>query len=646
MKRFSLPILHFPSQRPSTVSHLLDLKKKGGYLPSALIDLPATARRESWYLRQQSRNVVPASYRSGLAFFAMSMILGAFGIAALDAQTLATSHRNFLHAQIVQEFSELSEGIQPYVTDEEAPFFQLPDEESLSLFSDPLEQQSQLVTLGLEVRKGHEAFQEFLSFWKNEGNSLEKIRWMNSSAQKSLRVWDKVFSQLESFPFYQLDSGKREQFHQSLLQISELRTTLRTFTELAEPLSAILGKESPQRILVFLQDPHERRATGGALSAGMELLVEGGDIVSKRAFHVSELDEQMSIQIPPPTELTNLSSEWNIQTSNSFLDTPKSSQQMAWFWSRKARNSTDMIVYINSSALERLHLALPFSQDLSNFSLNWSALRLNGDREALKSLLSQTFDELLNTLNSPESFFQLLPELERVIGEKQILATSFTPVVQKAIQDLRLDGSLPAAQEHQDFLMVSSINTESNLSDRWVSEDLQLHTAISDDGIIRNWMRLERTHRWESGYLTPLLGKIGLIPSRNLLSLLSTAENKSVVKILVPKGTQLQSALGIDLNEISVSETESHTIWTFKNSVKAGASSSVELTYELPWRFDTSTVDNYRLHLVKQPGTNPMAFQHVLKLPSLMSVFQQLPEEPLTVWNQDERIAVVAGKNP
>jgi hypothetical protein len=194
--------------------------------------------------------------------------------------------------------------------------------------------------------------------------------------------------------------------------------------------------------------------------------------------------------------------------------------------------------------------------------------------------------------------------------------------------------------------MVSSINTESNLSDRWVSEDLQLHTAISDDGIIRNWMRLERTHRWESGYLTPLLGKIGLIPSRNLLSLLSTAENKSVVKILVPKGTQLQSALGIDLNEISVSETESHTIWTFKNSVKAGASSSVELTYELPWRFDTSTVDNYRLHLVKQPGTNPMAFQHVLKLPSLMSVFQQLPEEPLTVWNQDERIAVVAGKNP
>jgi len=650
MKRFSLPLTKGPSGKPTGVSHLLNLKRNIGFLPRQ-IDLPAALKSpdELWYLRQMSRSMVPASYRSGLVFFVMMMVFGMFGVAALDARTLATSHRTSLHSQIIEEFSKLSAGIQPYVSEEASILLPEGQEEpitKLSTFSDPLEHQSRLATLSLEVRDGYESFQDFLHHWKSDGNPLEKLRWMQGSAQKSLRAWDRAFVQLESFPFYQLSQDKRVRLQRSLFLLSELRNTLRTFSNLYDPLTLALGKTIPQRILIFIQDPHERRATGGALSAGIEILVEGGEIVSKTAFHVSDYDDRVNIQMPVPPELTNVSPEWNLLTSNSFLDARRSSEQMAWFWSRKARNSSDLIILVNSSVLDRLHTALPLSRDLEHASLRWSALRLQGDREALKAFALSALDEWIENMNDPDRFFLLLPHLTDLISEKQILMTSIQPALQKALEDVQLDGSLPGAAKHQDFLLISSVNTESNGSDRWISDDVQLHTAISESGTIRNWLQVNRKHRWENAFLSPLVEKIGFRPPTNLLSQLSSSQNNSVLKILVPKGSVIQSTVGIALTEISTTETDTHTVWAFKNSVKAGGTSTFELTYELPWRFDTQTVDNYRLHLVKQPGSNPMAFQHRMKLPPQMSVFQQLPDSPFEVWNKDERIAVVAGRNP
>ena len=648
MKRFFRTSVSVPSPAASAQKrHLLDLSRQHGSLERLFLDLPPVIQDDHHYLRQKTHMKVPVSYRSGLAFFGMIMLLTMFGLTALEAQTRADSHRSLLHRQLVESFSELAMDLEAYqMAPHDPQEVGLAPAPSLEAFSDPLEQQAQLVRMSLQVREGYQDFQAFVDDWKKSGNLLEKLRWMQVSAQRSLNTWDQVFHELESFPLYELGPAQRETFYQSLVTMSDLRNFLRSFVDFYDPLLTILGKGSPQRILVFLQDDHERRSTGGALSAGMELLLENGEFISKKPFHVADYDDQSVMKLPPPPELSELSERWNLSTANAFLNVPQSLEKISWFWQREARSSPDLILVINTSVFDRLQETGALPSLPANIALHWSALRLKGDREALKNFTQHLLTSFVQSVSEPEAFFQIWPLLAEFRAQKQLMALSTEKTVRSFLDSRGLSGSLPPASNHEDYLLVSRVNKNANASDRWIYEKLRLHTSISDAGVIRNWLQIERKHRWESAFLSPLLGKIGTPVSASVRNLLSTGPQRNMSRVLVPKGSRLQSVVGLSLADISVQETETHTIWSFSQELSPGELKQVELTYELPWTFDTSSVDNYRLKLVKQPGTPTTDFEHVFKLPTHLSAFQQLPEEPLTSLSKDERVAVVAGRNP
>jgi hypothetical protein len=627
--------------------HVLDLPRRLGSLELTYMDLPHHSGEERYYLRHTQRSRLPSSYRSGFAFFGMIMVLVMFGITALEAQTRAGSHRSILHTQLVESFSQLAEGLDEFRTTRsfDPPEVALSGT-SLETFSNPLEQQAQLIRMNLQVKEGYQAFEDFIEDWKQPGDLLEKLRWMNASALKSLRVWNQVFAELQTFPLHDLDSGKKEQFYQSMVMMSDLRNFLQASVDFYEPLIKILGKDSPQRILIFIQDEHERRATGGALSAGVELLLDQGEVITQRAFHTADLDDQSRFSLPAPQELSELTEQWNLSTANAFLSFPKSAEQISWFWQREARNSPDLIVVLNSSVLDRLQEIAPLYESPLNAALHWSALRLKGDRQALKDFANRSLEGIARQLQNPEVFFQIWPLLLELRDQKQFMAMSFDQSLQARLESFDLDGALGPVRDHEDTLMISRVNQNANASDRWIYERFRIHTAITDEGIIRDWVQIERKHRWESDFLNPLLEKIGTSFPANLRPLLSTAPHRNVTRVLVPKGSRLLSVVGISMTDISTQDTESHTVWSFPQELSPGELATVELSYELPWTFDTQSVDNYRLNLLQQPGTIPVDLEHVLKLPTHLSVFQQLPEEPLTTLAKDERIAVVAGRNP
>jgi len=575
------------------------------------------------------------------------MILSLFAVTTFDAQTMAESHRGYLQAQLVEEFDTLSGSLEQYKTgSEDDSSIVLPSSSSsINDYFDPLELQALLVQMGLEVRKGSDFFQAFIEHWDKEDLlALDRLGWMQASAEKSLRVWDRLFISLESFPFHQLDGSAKIQLQKSLISMAELRNFLAGFLSLADPLKTVLGVETPQRILVFIQDPHERRATGGALSAGVELLVESGELIQWKPFHVDEL-EGLQGTIPVPAELAGISAQASVATANSYVDVPKSAEHISWFWQRQARSSADLIVIVSTEVFERLFAVLP-NTAFENISLRWSALRLSQDQAALKDLAASLVQETGNILLQPELFLRSTPLLSDLRDEKQFIAWSPHDSLQENLKAFQFDGALPSPGPHEDFLMVSGINMGENGTDRWIVENAQLHTAISEDGRVKNWLRLEQRNRWESGFMEPLLDKVGRSLSHRVIQQLSSAPQERFVRVVVPKGSTLQSTLGIDLLNVTTSNTETHTVWSFRQQIQPGETKSVELVYELPWTFDTQTVDNYRLHLVKQAGTPSMGFQHLMKLPPSLSVFQALPEEKLTELRKDERVAIVAGRNP
>lgn len=628
-------------------SHLLHLKQHLGLLERRHLDLPPVKKaHEVRYLRRRERSMIPTSYRTGFVFFGFTMILSLFVVATFDAQTMAESHRGYLQAQLLEEFNTFSSSLEAYQhrSQDEAELLLPQSDTSLADYYDPLELQALLVQMGLEVRQGSAHFQDLISSWGKDLPVLERLNWMESSAQKSLRVWDRLFTSLESFPFHRLDLTAKNQLQRSLVTMAEVRDFLTTFLQLADPLRSVLGSQAPQRILVFIQDPHERRATGGALSAGVELLVESGEILHWKPFHVDELDGLQGA-LPVPAELAGVSTQPSVATANHFLDVPKSAEQISWFWQRQARSSPDLIVIVSTEVFERLFSVMP-EPAFENLSLRWSALRLSEDREALKELSSTLVKAFGKIVSQPELFFRSATLLSELRDEKHFSLWSPQAPLQQTLTSFRLHGALPSPLPHEDFLMISGVNMGENASDRWIVENAELHTAISEEGRVKNWLKIEQRHRWEPGFLEPLMEKVGRPLSRPVIQQLSSAPHERFVRLVVPKGSLLQSAIGVDLLEVSMTTTDEFAVWSFRQKLIPGEIKSVELVYELPWAFDTQTVDNYRLTLVKQAGTPAMGFRHLIKLPSSLSVFQSLPEESILELRKDERVAVVAGRNP
>lgn len=660
-------------QRPYMSIHVLDLKRDRGALKRSHFDLPGHPQEAGrYYLRRSERWTLPPSYRTGLVFFATVLLMSVLGLSAIDAHSLAESRQSLLSAQIIQELTDLSEDLEGYKgplnDDSEEP--ELSSLESLlldqgTLEEDPLpdllqssstNEHGELVRMGLNMSKGYQAFQRFVETWEAEDSStpFERLRWMRRSSRKALSFWNKVLTQAQQLTFAIFSAEKIDRLEHTLGLLEDLSSFLLVFEKGYDDLLQLLGSDEPQRLLILIQDPHERRATGGSLSAGVEILLENAEIIGWRPFHVSEYDDLLRIQLQTPQGLSKVTDRWELAHANSFVDSTRSAEQVHWFWQREARSSLDWVVFVSSDALDRFFvesgvidlLEKEKAAQIEDVALKWSALQLSDAKEELKNLGSLLLSEAERVIKTPEMMLQAWPILEKLVREKQLVFVNTDPQQQARLGDFEMSGALPSLGDKEDFLMVSSVNSEHNATDRWIDEYHNLHTAVSPEGTIKHWLKIRLTHEWQPSYSSALREKIGYSPSEDVFRRLSRSPNTRLVRVLVPLGSTLKGLDGVPLSELSTSSTEDFTIWSFPTRVGAGETTEIALSYELPWTFDSRTVDNYRLRVAKQPGTKPVGFSHNLKLPAQLTIFQQLPEEQIEILDRDRRIAVVAGRNP
>lgn len=695
--------------------HLLDLKRGrgrfgdnvelgrgfsggNGGLGRRFFDLPGVRKDpDLLYLRKRERWAVPPSYRSGLVFFVTVMLVAMMGIVAIDAQTLAEARHSSLDDQITQNFSKLSEELSSFgsfgvkgpgsnpatgtgTQGNDVDFSSLKNNTlvfNADSFSSPVlvqstvNEQTELVEIGLEISNGYQSFEDFVDSWKAEDLSslMEKLDWMNRSAGKTVEVWNDVLERSELLPWADLNGEKYEALRQSLNLIAELAEFLNDFVSGFDTLMALLGADEPQRVLLFIQDPYEKRGTGGALSVGVEILLDDGEILKYEPFLASDYDRELRVELAIPDGMSEVSEYWDLETANTFVDVKDSADKIHWFWQREARSSADLVVLINSTVFERLFGAesvlaplLPEEALEAKFwALKWSARNYNEEGEELKALAMSMLDNVKVLLKSPEMLLKSWSLLSDLVSEKQIMMASTNPETQAQLQDFGLSPSLPSPEAHEDVLMVASLNVRRNGADRLINEALTLHTSVKEDGKIRHWLKIERVFGDEAGLNEAGLDEAGLDDDTETLSLdekidfpmtrttrkrLSTEESKSLIKIYVPRDSVLTQVENVAMEAVTKTNDGAYTIWSFEHYMRPGDVAELGFFYELPWSFDVNSVDNYRLTVVKQPGSETVPFEHQIKLPAMFSIFQQLPAEPIEWLDRDLSIAVVAGRNP
>jgi hypothetical protein len=647
-------------QSPFRSRHRLDLKEETGRLKGLYMDLPERVQDpHASYLRREERWIMPASYRTGLAFFMMVMIISSSSLTLMGAQSQAETRQDFLSAQILSGIEELTNENEHLATIEPGDGFlllevqkeiQKPSDPMRSLLqSENINEHEELVHLNSGMNIGFKAFDSFLENWTEiaEQPLIPQLSWMHSAAKQALRAWDQVLSRASQLSLSAFPAEHQEPLERSLELVSDLSDVLNSYDQSFDHLVRALGQEEPQRILVFIQDSYQQRAAGGALSAAVELLLENGEILAWRPFHAEEYDDQLRVDLQPPVGMKKITERWDLQTANAFVDAERSAEQIHWFWQREARSSADLIVLVSSEALERVltHEATiglleeEKRSQIESFALRWSSLNAINDREASKALANLALHAFTDLAKDPDVMIQLHPVLKEQFASQQVLVYSSRPDQQESFKSHQVAGSLPSLQAGEDLLMVASLNQTEEMTDRWREDEYELHSSIGNDGSIRHWLHLSRRHTNQAQLYAQ---DIDPVLVRNMRG----QSHRSMLQITVPLGTELLDIDGVALGDVQITDFDQFTSWTFPFEVASGALVELALSYELPWKFDTETADNYRLHLLKQAGSKTVGFTHHMKLPAEMTIFQQLPEEPLTVLDRNQVIAIVAGRNP
>lgn len=136
-----------------------------------------------------------------------------------------------------------------------------------------------------------------------------------------------------------------------------------SFIDAIEPIL----NSSHSIVAIVVQDSSQLRATGGSISDLYLLTLEKGSLVALSHHRPQQLDLLLNGFVEPPADLKstlNLSS-WLLQDSNWSVDSRSAAQNLAWFLSKEALQSPELIVFTHRSLTQSIisqvlpHLSSP-----------------------------------------------------------------------------------------------------------------------------------------------------------------------------------------------------------------------------------------------------------------------------------------------
>jgi len=381
----------------------------------------------------------------------------------------------------------------------------------------------------------------------------------------------------------------------------------------------LLGDRYPHRYLVLLQNNTESRPTGGFIGSYLIIDVNDG-YIEKSEFHdIYESDGQLNEYIPAPEEMAELTTNWRMRDSNYSPDFAVSAEKAAWFLEKEEGPGVDSVIAINQSMLEDFFtITGPVDVEGLKSSLtgeNYNTLityivesKLEGANDP-KAVLNRFIPVLQQKLYDKASFKNLFSVIQKGITEKQILAWSNDDQIENLFIEIGISGLIKQTPTDEDYLNVTAINIGGNKSDLYIQPEILHETIINKNGEVLDKLTYTRKHIWSQEVLLEWQKQLEPFGYTDLpewlQNILGRGNNKSVIKIFLPKGSQIEDVIGLEKNEIhsGMDEKLDKTYLYFTMEVAPQNERVVSILYKLPVKLDLFTAGKYRLTVQKQPGS-------------------------------------------
>ncbi len=396
-----------------------------------------------------------------------------------------------------------------------------------------------MLIVGREVALGGAVMTRGMEAIGSDRTPAEKVRILREHLDSAIPHFARAAAALEQVSPSALPEGYGEIAGTAKAELPALLAKMRETVVAAELVEAMLGADRKMRYLVVFQNDRELRPTGGFIGSFALVDVESGEVMNLDVPGGGSYDLKGSLRehviAPRPMHLIN--PHWQFQDGNWSPDFPTSAQRLTWFYEKSGGPTTDGVIAINASVMERILGAIGpvempeygITVDADNFYIETQTeVELNYDKEE----------------NTPKRFLSdLTPKvIERVMGADAAtmlaVADVFrTSVTGKDVQVWLRDADTQARASALgwtgefrdapgDYLAIVHTNIAGQKTDKVMRESVEHEAKVLADGSAIVTLVIRRAHDGIKG--EPFSG----------------VRNVDYLRVYAPKGSTLIEASG------------------------------------------------------------------------------------------------------
>jgi hypothetical protein len=457
---------------------------------------------------------------------------------------------------------------------------------------------------------------------------LERYRDTIEKAQ------NKLMSASEAYGRVQIDSEIGEKVQKAAELLSSVSKVMDFYLREETSIIKMLGGEEPQRYMVFNQNRDEIRANGGFPGSVIAFTLYKGNILDLRTDDIYYYDWNLYPykEVPPPG-LALLSNNYGLRDVNYYPDFRITLEKANDFVERSGDETLTTGIAFHQGVIEDiLEKIWPVNLSVSgasfqfsheNFSLLMSLLveaQYNRENHP-KDILFTFGKELLKNINDKKAyrtvFDTLLSEWDKwevLIASRDDSIDSFLAKYRKKLPWECKDTSLASAEVKtgicpSNWAYPVWTSVSGNKSDRYIertytSELIPLWKCAYENKIT---LINKNTYTKEDGKnITQIMDMIGIKEKEERekhLFIQGNGKNKAFVRLYTPLG----STLAYSGSDITVSNNEFSTVFSFSIDTLPASTSSKTLRYRVDIQ-NCETKDT-KLHFYKQPGLRKLNYE-------------------------------------
>ncbi len=458
------------------------------------------------------------------------------------------------------------------------------------------------------------------SFQKKSMNpeGLKKIFKFLAENQKSLDI---ILKNLYGVPQWIMPDAQREKFRNQLSFLEYLDENLQD----AQRFEYIFKKflEDKEEMLVLLQNQNEPRSTGGFAGSLVQLSFSESEIKWK-FLDIYELDRKIRPEqaFTAPDYFHKLSKVISLRDANFWPSFPQSAQKYRYFLETAKEKNPKTVVAINLNFIREFMKLSPeiyfpkwnISLNENNFDVVLQFLvesKIMG-RYGVKDPVEMFGKQLFSAENLKNFSWKNLKkqEVQNFLDHKNILAHSQNKELQKLFEKWKIDGTLRQETQVDNFVYFDFISIGANKSEKFVWTKINHDSEIHPDGMVKNRIKIKRTHALHNNEIQDLLGTNKLsenvrnLLDQNLLWKLGAGESRVVLRVWVPKYAQLvhQKNPSGEIKESAFTKSKDFKIFEIPMNVLPGETLNLEFEYETDLSRGSRSWRPYALQLSGTPG--------------------------------------------